>query len=270
MLAVTLVATGCRTAREPYPNPTGLPPTPGLPETTIRQTRQSPSLPGETITAPGKTIRLEWDYPEEELPGITFEVCELNTMKPIATVTGSTSIRIPAEKAYQLFTVCASNPSGRVLATRDLVLNGGFEAGPDRWTLTGNVNTFTAASANYYRPASGARGLTFNQSQKPCNGIASQVVPTIPGRVYTLTFDAGIAAPSPTIKHPQSMVVAMLGATTGVTRTVFLKAPPGAEALYERQAISHRADSRTMTISFRDTSTETDSVDLLLDNVQIE
>jgi hypothetical protein len=228
------------------------------------------SLPGETVVAPDRTILLEWDYPEEDLPGITFEVCELGTMRPIATMTGSTRIRIPADKVCQLFTVCATSPGGRALATRDLVLNGGFEAGHDRWVLSGNVKLFTAASAQFYAPASGERGLTFNQGQTAPGGVASQVVPTLPGHTYTLSFDAGVAAPSPTIKHPQSLVVTLQGATTGVTRTIALQAPAGPDAVYERFLISHKADSRTMTVVFRDTSAETDSVDLLLDNVRID
>jgi hypothetical protein len=147
----------------------------------------------------------------------------------------------------------------------ELIVNGGFELNTNSWVFTGNVNTFTFASADY-APASGVRAVAYNQGQKLPNGTVSQIIPTVAGRAYTLKFDAGLIAYK---KIQQALSVTVQGAATLLNQTVALPNVIATNATYQTVSFPFVADGPRATVTFRDASAGTDAVDLLLDNVSV-
>ena len=142
--------------------------------------------------------------------------------------------------------------------------NGSFESDYAGWTATGNQRVETAGS--FYAATDGVKAVAFNGGQKPPDGVLSQSFATTVGQAYTLTFDVG--AVSLVNTRQQQLQVTVQGTTQLLSQSVTVAAP-GNGTRYVARSFAFVADSPTTTLTFRDTSTTTSSVDLMLDNVRV-
>jgi len=130
--------------------------------------------------------------------------------------------------------------------------NGDFTSDLAGWTVTGSVSAESYLSG----PLASFNGTA--TSDFPNDGVLSQSVPTIPGRAYSVTFDLGVT-----------------GSATGGFQTLQLngsdfgmaKDQPGTQ--WVKRTFTFTATAATTTLTFRDVSTVTDGIDLLLDNVVV-
>jgi formylglycine-generating enzyme len=187
------------------------------------------------------------------------------------------TMRIPFIANYDVISVSFIDASASTSAT-DLLLdrvriepasllrNAGFELELQAWTAGGNV---AVKSSNPYKPSEGAKLATFNSANSTPNGTLTQQLffANMPGATYSLTFDMGTLAYN---TNTQSMRVDVEepGATTQ-SFTFDLKGIGGGKCNWVTRKLVFTANSGDATISFRDISTNTNNIDLLLDNVRI-
>jgi len=141
--------------------------------------------------------------------------------------------------------------------------NGGFEAGFASWSVSGNA---VVASGGLYDATEGSKLVAFNAGNSTPNGVVSQSFSTVAGKAYTLLFDAGALSYN---GFSQSLLVTVTGSGSLLSRTVTITGPGGGNDRWIGQTFSFTANSATSTVTFRDQSTATDAIDLLLDNVRI-
>ena len=140
--------------------------------------------------------------------------------------------------------------------------NGSFEAGLASWTGTGNYSVQSAP----YTPTNGSRLLAFNNSQSTPNGVISQSFATIPGKNYQLSFDMGALAYN---TLTQRLQVTVTGSSSLLSQTLSVVGIGGGKTRWLAQSFSFVANSENTTLTFRDVSTTSFSIDLLLDNVRV-
>ena len=153
----------------------------------------------------------------------------------------------------------------------DLLQNGSFEqvtgVTPTNWIASGNL---VVENSNTYsnRPAtSGTKMVAFNTGQLPGNAVLSQTFPTTPGQSYAVNFDLGIYAFN---TNTQSLRTNITGNTPLITPVVeTLTGNGNAVAVWTPKSYAFVADSTSTTVTFTDISANTDSVDMLLDNVRV-
>ncbi len=143
------------------------------------------------------------------------------------------------------------------------VLNGSFESDLSGWTNTGNLSVQTAAP---YAATDGLKLVALNQGNTAPNGYLSQTFPTIVGRGYTLSFDAGVLAYN---TSPQSLQVTVTGVGSLLSQTITIYGLGGGSNRWLSQSFTFVADGSTATLGFRDVSASTGNLDLLLDNVRV-
>jgi|GEM_PF-1483323 len=160
-------------------------------------------------------------------------------------------------------------PAANLIATGSTIAfsteaqnNGSFESDFASWTSTGNMEI---KNASPYTPTNGSKLVAFNQAQLAPNGVLTQTFATTPGVPYVLSFDAGALG----INSQQRMQVTVSGSSTLVSQTVTITGPGTFTSKWVPQSFSFVANTPTTTMSFADTSTTSDSVDLLLDNVRL-
>jgi hypothetical protein len=141
-----------------------------------------------------------------------------------------------------------------------VLANGSFESNYAGWTPSGN-QSITATNAT-----DGIKLVTFNAGQTKPNGVLAQAFPTTPGQTYTLTFDAGVLAFN---TNSQVLQVSVTGSGTLLARTITLTGSGGGATRWVPQSFTFVSNSTTTTLTFRDQSTTTNSIDLLLDNVRV-
>ena len=139
--------------------------------------------------------------------------------------------------------------------------NGSFERGESNWTITGNCDIVSGAAAS-----AGTKSVRLNGGQTTPLGTIAQHFATVPGQAYTFTFDYGIASPSRLTE--QRLEVTVSGNSVLLSQTVS-QSSASAAVQYVRQSFTFVADGPVTTLTFRDLSAVTDSVDSFLDNVQI-
>ena len=140
--------------------------------------------------------------------------------------------------------------------------NGGFETGFDRWNSTGNVRTQPAPPA-----PEGARIAGFNAGNSAPNGVLWQTFLTSPGITYLLTFQMGVLSYN---TNEQMLGVTIDGNSPLLSRQCLMRGIGGGNTVWQTKAFPFTADSEETTISFEDRSSNTFSIDLLLDGVKIE
>lgn len=142
------------------------------------------------------------------------------------------------------------------------LVNGGLENGAWGWTATGNVRAIPVPA---YFPTEGRTAASFNTGDTAPNGVLSQTVSTVPGRTYLLSFDAGILTYG---RGWQKMETHISGSQAGPWQ---FSEPGGKQGTvdWRNASITFTAHEDRAKIEFRDTSDETRSVDLLLDNVRL-
>lgn len=143
--------------------------------------------------------------------------------------------------------------------------NGSFESNFDGWAASGNVEIKDAPP---YVPTDGTKLAAFNTGNTTQNGVLSQTFTTIPGVTYQVSFDEGVLAYNSNIQMVAVSVTGSSGANLfsfGMAVTRIGVAP----ITWLARQFPFTADGTSATLSFRDISASTNSIDLLLDNVRI-
>lgn len=164
-------------------------------------------------------------------------------------------------------------------ATRNALLNGGFEIGGiirqgyhhlDAWAASGNV--VGLESDGSYSANEGSRLAFFNQGGDQFDGVISQEFGTTPGQTYTVSYDVGIIGPVRGTKQR------LVGTVTGESAEPLASWQDDLEAVssspkavYVRRFRSFTADSERTTLTFRDAAPDgpADNSDLMLDDVRV-
>ena len=152
-------------------------------------------------------------------------------------------------------------------AFADLVTNGGFDSGSTNWIFTNNVQIFNSSTTCCHTGDTGTGNFAlFGGGDGPDNGQITQTLTgTTPGTEYLLTFLYG-ATSSPDGLGTQSIQV-----TAGDLNTTVISG--NAQRDYSLILSSYQyiftASSPTTTLTFQDTSAITNSIDGLLDSVQV-
>jgi len=184
------------------------------------------------------------------------------TYTPAAGFTGSDAFTYHANDGSLNSNIVTVGLAVNALAPGILV-NGSFEADFTGWTTSGNLwiewDTPYAASV-------GSKLVVFNGGQTTPNGVLTQTFATTPGQSYTLTFDAGVLAYN---KNAQKMQVTLTGKHSLLSKSLTLSGVGGGATRWLPQSFAFVADSATALLSFRDQSTTTNNLDLLLDNVRV-
>jgi len=142
-------------------------------------------------------------------------------------------------------------------------VNGSFESGYSGWTTTGNQGI---QSGSPYAATDGTKLVGFNGANLTPNGVLSQTFATIAGATYTLAFDTGVLSFN---TNSQSMQVTATGTLNLLNRTITIAGLGGGSNRWLAQSFTFVADRSTTTLSFRDLSTATFNLDLVLDNVRV-
>lgn len=142
-----------------------------------------------------------------------------------------------------------------------ILVNGSFEDALAAWTRSGNADI---RGTSPYLATDGRQLLGFNMAQGVPNGVVSQSVPTISGATYQLSFDAGVLGYN---TQWQKLEVTVSGTSTLLSRTIAIQGTGNGSIRWQPQAFSFIADGATATLRFRDASSTTSSIDLLLDKV---
>ncbi len=193
---------------------------------------------------------------------VTLDATGGFTYTPAAGYTGPDSFTYHANDGSLDSNVATVSISVRQIASGSL-FNGSFETDFTAWTIIGNLSIQSAAP---YAATSGLKLVAFNQGDSTPNGVLSQTFATIPGRGYTLSFDAGVLAYN---TSPQTMQVTVTGVGSLLSQTITLNGLGGGANRWVARNSAFVADGSTITLSFRDVSTTTNNLDLLLDNVRI-
>jgi hypothetical protein len=143
--------------------------------------------------------------------------------------------------------------------------NGSFESDHTGWTASGNELLVTDSPP--YAPTDGVTVLAMNGGNTTPNAVLSQTFATVSGQSYTVRFDAGALAYN---KNTQRLRTIVAGATTRVDQTLSITGLGGGAIRWVPTAYTFTADSTSTTLTFRDVSTYTNGIDLLLDHVRVE
>ena len=159
-------------------------------------------------------------------------------------------------------------PGSKVNFFAKPIVNGSFETGLTGWTVT-NPDNLEVQSGTPYVPTEGSSLVSFNSGNTDPIGALAQTFPTTVGQAYSLAFDAG--AFSPYNKNQQKMLARVEGAGTLFTQDITITGPRNINSRWLPQNFTFVANSSSATVSFSDQSnkTDSDSIDLLLDNVWV-
>jgi VCBS repeat-containing protein len=179
--------------------------------------------------------------------------------QPNTGYTGSDSFTYHANDGLLNSNTVAVNITVREVPT-GLLVNPSFESDFTAWTKTGS------AAIGSYPGTDGVKIVEFNNSNQTPNGLLSQSFATVAGQAYRLTFDLCALAYT---RDSQIMQVTANG--TGNLLSQAITIPGLGEGLgpWLPQSLTFTADSTSTTIAFRDQSTATIGIDLLLDNVRV-
>jgi lysophospholipase L1-like esterase len=149
------------------------------------------------------------------------------------------------------------------------VTDGSFEQNGLQWTGSGNYAIYSPENP---KASDGSTLVVFNDGERSPNGLVSQTVPTIAGQKYLLSFDMGVYAFN---KQTQSLALTVTDNIVGqviLSRSDALNGLGGAtgSTLWVSKESKFVATSASTTLTFQDTSPVTDSIDLLLDNIQMD
>ena len=147
-----------------------------------------------------------------------------------------------------------------------VLVNGSFESGLSGWTASGNQSI---ESVSPYPPTDGAKLLAFNGRNQAPNGVLTQSFSTVSGKTYTLSFDVGVLG---YVKKQQKLNVTVKGSGTGnlLSQSVTLNGTSTTGGTqWSSKTYTFVANSATTVLTFQDTSSFTEGIDLLLDKVSV-
>ncbi|MCP5533464.1 MAG: tandem-95 repeat protein [Akkermansiaceae bacterium] len=145
-------------------------------------------------------------------------------------------------------------------ADSGMLVNPSFESNFNGWATAGNT------SVEYYQPTDGIKIADFNSRDRAPGGTISQSFATTPGTTYSLRFDAGLISYT---NDSQVLGVVVTGGATLLEETITLQDLDGEIIRWSPQTFTFTADGGSATLEFRDLSTATVGIDLLVDNVRI-
>lgn len=201
------------------------------------------------------TLAYQWRRDGEPLPGADGDVFSIEEI---------------SEDDFGRYDVLVSSAGGEVtsagapigLLTATLV-NGSFENDLEGWTPTGNLTVQTSLP---YRITDGAKLVAFNSGNQVPGGQISQTFATTPGQVYVVSMDTGVLAYN-TLE--QRMEVNVAGSSVLAVQNYVMRGQGGGNNTWFSRSFTFTADSASATLTIRDRSTQTNIIDLLLDNVKV-
>jgi hypothetical protein len=143
------------------------------------------------------------------------------------------------------------------------LVNGSFEQNFTGWTSTGNLEI---QSATPYAATNGSKLVAFNTRNSTPNGVLSQTFATTAGQTYTLAFDTGVLSYN---TSSQALQVTVTGSGSLLSQTITIAGLSGGTNRWLPQSFTFVANSTTSTLAFKDQSTTTSNLDLVLDNVRV-
>ncbi len=144
-----------------------------------------------------------------------------------------------------------------------LLFNGSFEADFTGWVATGSQSIQSGAP---YAATDGTRLASFNAGNRKPDAVLSQSIATIVGKSYTLAFDLGVLAYN---TNTQTMQMMVSGTGSLLSQSVTLTGSGDGRNRWLSQSFTFVADSPVSTLTFRDQSTSTNAIDMMLDNVRV-
>jgi VCBS repeat-containing protein len=144
-----------------------------------------------------------------------------------------------------------------------LLINGSFESNYLGWSSSGNQGIYSGPP---YAATDGSKLVAFNAGNLPPSAVLSQTFATVAGQTYLLSFDAGALSYN---TKSQTLQVTVTGAGSLLTRAVTVLGAGGGTNRWLPQSFTFVADSTSATLAFRDQSSSTTALDLLLDNVRL-
>lgn len=174
-----------------------------------------------------------------------------------------TLIKTAARRAHRalmvaVFSLVSALPG---FAAPGVIANGSFESGTTGWSLTGNVRVQPATAS--YQATDGSKLAPFNAGNSESNGRLAQPLATIPGQVYVLSFDMGVLA----FNHSQQRLE--VGGLGGAAQTFSISGTSDGKCRWFTRSLTFTAAAPVTQLTFRDRSTTTSSIDLLLDHVSV-
>jgi len=185
------------------------------------------------------------------------------TYTPAANFTGADSFSYRANDGLLNSNVVTVGISVNAVAATGVLVNGSFESGFTGWTTSGNQSI---ASAAPYAATAGTKLVSFNAGNTSPNAALSQSFATTAGQNYTLAFDAGVLSYN---TSSQTLLVSVSGRAGLLNRSITLNGLGGGSNRWLPQTFTFTADSASATLTFRDQSSSTYALDLLLDNVRV-
>jgi hypothetical protein len=145
------------------------------------------------------------------------------------------------------------------VVTSQILLNGDFESNYNGWLPSGNQSIGSSGEPP-------TNHVNFNGQDLAPNGVLTQAFPTKPGLRYELRFDAGIVAFNSFTQH---LRVTVTGESTLLSQVVTQTGTGSGNSYWTPHEFTFVADSTMATLTFRDESTSTNSIDVLLANVHV-
>jgi hypothetical protein len=150
------------------------------------------------------------------------------------------------------------------------LVNGGFESDFAGWTVVNNLGGVTVESTAPYVPREGSKLVAFNSVNSPNQGSISQIITTIPGRKYRVTFEAGNLA-----SNNQNQVIRVLvesSSNTLLDQSTLISSNSTTGGTHWPIDLQHEftAIDTSATLTFVDASSVTNGLDRVLDDVRVE
>ncbi|WP_171182310.1 Hint domain-containing protein [Ruegeria sp. HKCCD8929] len=141
------------------------------------------------------------------------------------------------------------------------VVNSDFSNGSTGWTLTGNVGVNPSRE-----------NLQFSAGNSPVTGVASQTIAVVPDEDYDFSFEYGRLGAFGTSGIYEITYVDDMGATQLLSTGAFANGTGGgaADTPFPTQSIEIPDDVTEVTITFIDTTANTNSRDLVIDDVVLD
>src|SRR5438270_10849822 len=146
------------------------------------------------------------------------------------------------------------------------VLHGG-STGITGWTVggTGGPVSFQNGTVGGVSPLDGHQHILFNAGDTSPGTTIFQTFSTVVGQIYTVSFTVGRVFPGTGTVSLHAEVAASGGAVLGSVNAV----APSSVGYGSAQTLTFTATTSSSTVTFKDTSSATVAVDVLLDNVSV-
>lgn len=162
----------------------------------------------------------------------------------------------------------ATVPLSLGLAAAAPLVNGGFEEGLTGWSAAGNVAIQTNPP---YLPTQGTSLVSFNALNSANGGSIQQQIDITGGRWHRLSFDVGNLSYNTQQQRMQVRVSEDLNGTihTPLLEDVVIPGISGGNINWVSKEYVFTPLTHPITLSFTDTSTVTNALDLVLDHVKL-